>query len=177
LYDRLRNTICEGKEVQLWGVTFALLDFAEYVEKQGGIAEADAFTLVENGGMKCRRAEITRNELHEILRSVFNLSRIGGEYGMTELFSQFYKWGDQESHSGPPWTGIRVIDVHTGEAAAPGQPGYLEIIDLANFDTVSAIRTQDIAIAVSEREFILLGRDPEAVARGCSRGVEHALRD
>lgn len=134
--------------------------------------------IFETGGSKGLKKSFTPAEVRARLSTHFGVpeSCILNEYGMTELFSQFYKWGDQESHSGPPWTGIRVIDVHSGQAAAPGQPGYLEIIDLANFDTVSAIRTQDIAIAVSEREFILLGRDPEAVARGCSRGVEHALR-
>jgi hypothetical protein len=95
---------------------------------------------------------------------------------MTELFSQFYKWGDQETHTGPPWTAIRVTDAHTGGAAATGGIGYLEIIDLANLDTVAAIRTQDLAIAVGEREFILIGRDPAAIARGCSRGVEDVLK-
>jgi hypothetical protein len=71
----------------------------------------------------------------------------------------------------PPWTTIRL---HTDQPAAESQPSYLEIIDLANLenlDTVAAIRTQDIAIAKGEREFILLGRDPEAVARGCSRVI------
>ena len=68
-----------------------------------------------------------------------------------------------------------MVDVMTGKLAASGQVGYLEVVDLANLDTVIAIRTQDLAIASGEREFLLLGRDPEAVARGCSRGVEDVL--
>jgi hypothetical protein len=129
--------------------------------------------IFETGGGKGLRDSFSPEQVRARLSAHFGVpeSRILNEYGMTELFSQFYKWGDAETQSGPPWTGIRVVDVHTGEAAAPGRTGYLEIIDLANLDTVSAIRTQDLAIAVGEREFILLGRDPNAVARGCSRGM------
>jgi hypothetical protein len=133
--------------------------------------------IFETGGSKGLKKSFTPAEVRARLSAHFGVpeSRILNEYGMTELFSQFYKWGDAQTHTGPPWTGIRVIDVHTGEAAAPGGIGYLEIIDLANLDTVSAIRTQDLAIAVGDREFVLIGRDPSAVARGCSRGVEDVL--
>ncbi len=130
--------------------------------------------ILETGGSKGLKKSFTPAEVRARLSTHFGIpeSSILNEYGMTELFSQFYKWGDEETHKAPPWTAIRVIDVHTGQPAADGQPGYLEIIDLANLDTVSAIRTQDIAIARGEREFVLLGRDPEAVARGCSRGID-----
>lgn len=129
--------------------------------------------IFETGGSKGLKKSFTPAEVRARLSAHFGVPepRILNEYGMTELFSQFYKWGDEETHTGPPWAAIRVIDVHSGHPAPTGQPGYLEIIDLANLDTVSAIRTQDVAIAVGEREFILLGRDPEAVVRGCSRGV------
>lgn len=133
--------------------------------------------IFETGGSKGLKKSFTPAGVRARLSARFGVpeSRILNEYGMTELFSQFYKWGDEETHTGPPWTAIRVIDVHSGQPAPSGQPGYLEIIDLANLDTVSAIRTQDIAIAVGESEFILLGRDPEAIARGCSRGVEDVM--
>lgn len=133
--------------------------------------------IFETGGSKGLRKSFTPAEVRARLSDHFGVpeSRILNEYGMTELFSQFYKWGDAQTHTGPPWTGVRIVDLHTGEAAAPGGIGYLEIIDLANLDTVSAIRTQDLAIAVGEREFILIGRDPAAVVRGCSRGVEDVL--
>jgi hypothetical protein len=134
--------------------------------------------IFETGGSKGLRESCAPEQVRARLSAHFGVpeSRILNEYGMTELFSQFYQWGDAQTHTGPPWTGIRVTDVHTGEAAAPGGIGYLEIIDLANLDTVAAIRTQDLAIAVGDREFILIGRDPAAVARGCSRGVEDVLR-
>lgn len=127
--------------------------------------------IFETGGSKSLKKSFAPAEVRARLSAHFGIpeSRILNEYGMTELFSQSYKWGDEETHKAPPWVAIRVIDVHTGQPAAEGNPGYLEIIDLANLDTISAIRTQDIAIAKGERDFILLGRDPEAVARGCSR--------
>lgn len=133
--------------------------------------------IFETGGSKGLRESFSPEQVRARLSAHFGVpeSRILNEYGMTELFSQFYKWGDEETHRAPPWAAIRVIDVHTGQAAAEGRPGYLEIIDLANLDTVSAIRTQDIAIARGKREFLLLGRDPEAIARGCSRGVDDVL--
>lgn len=134
--------------------------------------------IFETGGSKGLKKSFTPAEVRQRLSAHFNIpeSRILNEYGMTELFSQFYKWGDEETHKAPPWTAIRILDVHTGKPAAQGSPGYLEIIDLANLDTISAIRTQDIAIAHSDREFTLLGRDPNAIARGCSRGVDDILR-
>ena len=132
--------------------------------------------IFETGGSKGLKKSFTPTEVRAGLSAHFGVpeSRILNEYGMTELFSQFYKWGNAETHQGPPWVGIRIMDVHTGALAKTGEVGYLEIIDLANLDTVAAIRTQDLAIAVGEREFILLGRDPAAVARGCSRGVDDA---
>lgn len=133
--------------------------------------------IFETGGSKGLRQSFAPEQVRARLSAHFGVpeSRILNEYGMTELFSQFYKWGDTETHQGPPWVGIRIMDVHTGAPAKTGEVGYLEIIDLANLDTVAAIRTQDLAIAVGEREFTLLGRDPAAIARGCSRGVEDVL--
>jgi hypothetical protein len=168
LYDRLRNTICEGKEVQLWGVTFALLDFAEYVEKQGGIAEADAFTLVETGGMKGRRAEITRNELHEILRSVFNLSRIGGEYGMTELSSQAYA-PDRGLYRCPPQ--MQVCAMRSDDPFTPaefGKTGRLCVADLASEHACAFIMTSDAGRVYEDGSFEVLGRLDYSDLRGCN---------
>lgn len=133
--------------------------------------------IFETGGSKGLRESFEPAEVRKRLSRHFGVpeSRILNEYGMTELFSQFYKWGDHESHEGPPWVGIRVMDVFSGKVVGPGVAGYLEIVDLANLETVAAVRTQDFAVAVGEREFVLLGRDAEAAARGCSRGVEDVL--
>jgi acyl-CoA synthetase (AMP-forming)/AMP-acid ligase II len=133
--------------------------------------------IFETGGSKGLKKSFAPAEVRDRLSAHFGVpeSRILNEYGMTELFSQFYKWGDRETHRGAQWTGIRVVDVHTGQLAKSGEIGYLELVDLANLDTVSAIRTQDLAIPIGEREFILIGRDPAAVARGCSRGVDGVM--
>lgn len=130
--------------------------------------------ILETGGSKGLEKSFTPTEVRQRLSTHFGIpeSRILNEYGMTELFSQCYKWGHEETHKAPPWTAIRILDVHTGQRASHGTPGYLELIDLANLDTLSAIRTQDLAIAHSDREFTLLGRDPHAIPRGCSRTIQ-----
>lgn len=158
----------------LLGTSLALL---RACDEMAPIELPEGSWIFETGGSKGLRRSFTPAEVRARLSTHFGVpeSRILNEYGMTELFSQFYKWGDAQTHTGPPWTGVRVTDVHTGKAAVPGAIGYLEIIDLANLDTVAAIRTQDLAIAVGDREFILIGRDPAAIARGCSRGVEEGL--
>jgi len=138
---------------------------------------AEGSWIFETGGSKGLRKSFSPDEVRERLSGHFGvpISRILNEYGMTELFSQFYKWGDEENHKGPPWVGVRVVDVATGELAPDGEIGYLEIVDLANLETALAIRTQDLAVRMGEREFRLIGRDPGALARGCSRGVEDVL--
>jgi hypothetical protein len=156
------------------GTSLALLRFCEEGEPMKLL---DGSWIFETGGSKGLRKSHSPEEVRQRLSNHFSLpeSRILNEYGMTELFSQFYKWGNAEAHQGPSWTAIRVVDVFSGNPAAEGEIGYLEIIDLANLDSVSAIRTQDLAIATGERSFILIGRDPAAVARGCSRGVDALL--
>lgn len=158
------------KSAALLGTSIALLKACEQTPP---LTLPEGSWIFETGGSKGLKESFTPAEVRTRLSAHFGIpeSRILNEYGMTELFSQSYKWGDGETHKAPPWTAIRVLDVHTGQTAADGQPGYLEIIDLANLDTVSAIRTQDLAIATGDREFLLLGRDPEAVARGCSRAI------
>ena len=162
-------------ETAVLGTSIALLKACDEMEP---IHLAEGSWIFETGGSKGLKKSFAPADVRTRLSAHFGVSecRILNEYGMTELFSQFYKWGDAQTHSGPPWTGVRIVDVHTGAAAAPGGIGYLEIIDLANLDTVMAVRTQDLAIAVGEREFVLIGRDPAAVARGCSRGVEDVLQ-
>jgi hypothetical protein len=156
------------------GTSLALLRFCEQIEP---LKLAEGSWIFETGGSKGLHKSHSPEDVRQRLCNHFSIpeSRILNEYGMTELFSQFYKWGDEESHQGPAWTAIRVMDVFSGKPAAEGEIGYLEIIDLANLDAVSAIRTQDLAIATGERSFILIGRDPAAVARGCSRAVDALL--
>ncbi|MFT4175716.1 MAG: hypothetical protein QM627_03595 [Luteolibacter sp.] len=134
--------------------------------------------IFETGGYKGLTETLEPEEFREKLGEFFGISplKILNEYSMTELSSQFYRWPDEVGHRGPCWTRIRVIDPETGAPAGEGQPGYLEILDLANVDSVMAIRTQDLAIARGDSAFTLLGRDPGALPRGCSRSADDLLR-
>ncbi|MBC7980155.1 MAG: hypothetical protein H7Y36_06290 [Armatimonadetes bacterium] len=160
--------------VEVFGTSLGLLRACELMERA---ALPEGSWIFETGGSKGLRESLTAEEVREKLSASFGVpaGRILNEYGMTELSSQFYRWGNEETHKGPPWVGVRVVNVETGELAKSGELGYLEIVDLANLETVLAVRTQDLAVAVGEREFVLVGRDPGAVNRGCSRGVEEVL--
>jgi len=134
--------------------------------------------VFETGGYKGLTETLEPPEFRHRVAAFFQIppDRILNEYSMTELSSQFYRWPGEPYHRGPFWTRIRVIDPETGTPAAKGQPGYLEIIDLANVDSVVAIRTQDLAIAHGDSAFVLLGRDPGALPRGCSRAADDLLK-
>lgn len=139
------------------------------------IALPDGSWIFETGGPKGLTITLDPGEFHQRIASFFSIpaDRVLNEYSMTELSSQFYRWSHETSHRGPSWTRIRVIDPETNRPAATGQAGYLEIIDLANLGSVAAIRTQDVAIATGNSSFQLLGRDPAAVPRGCSRSADN----
>jgi hypothetical protein len=91
---------------------------------------------------------------------------------MTELSSQCYAIGPDAVFSCPPWMRMQVIDPATNQPLPPGRPGYLVLYDLANLDSVLAIRTRDFATAIDQSCFHLLGRDPGALPRGCSRASD-----
>lgn len=132
--------------------------------------------IFETGGPKGLSITLDPAEFHHHIADFFSIPPhlVLNEYSMTELSSQFYRWHNESSHRGPHWTRTRVVHPETNRPAAHGQPGYLEIIDLANLGSVAAIRTQDIAIATGENTFQLVGRDPAAVPRGCSRAADAA---
>ncbi len=151
----------------LLGVSFALLDFAEQCPQN-----LQGITIMETGGMKGRRRELTRSELHEILCNTFNVNEIHSEYGMTELFSQGYAKG------GSLFTPIPSLRAFTTEIndplciTAPGKSGLLNIIDLANVDTCAFISTEDIGRVFSDGQFEVLGRLDQAEMRGCNLMLE-----
>ena len=130
---------------------------------------------METGGYKGSQRNMEKQELYTLFQKKLNLApnAIINEYSMTELSSQFYTRGLEHPHRGPHWTRIRIINPATGTDAPPGQPGYLVIYDLANLHSVLAIQTQDIAIAHDSNTFTLLGRDPSAIPRGCSRSIHN----
>jgi hypothetical protein len=162
----------DGKIV-LWGVTYALLDLAEE-----GELDLSNCIVIETGGMKGRRAEITRAELHEFLSRRFLTTSIHSEYGMTELMSQAYSKG-QGIFQCPPW--MRVILRDPEDPREVGRErGGINIIDLANIRTCAFIETQVLGKlgpssaggSPQNGSFEVLGRMDNSDIRGCNLLVE-----
>jgi len=164
----------ETQPVAFFSTALALL---RMMESQSPVTLPAGSWVFETGGYKGLTETLEPEEFRRRLADFFQIPayRILNEYSMTELSSQFYRWPGEPCHRGPEWTRIRVIDPETGLPAADGEPGYLEIIDLANLNSVMAIRTQDLAIARGDSAFLLLGRDPGALPRGCSRASDDLL--
>ena len=143
------------------GVSFALLDFAE-----SNPTLIDGMVM-ETGGMKGRKKEITRQELHEALCKGFGVKSIASEYGMTELMSQAYAL-ENGLFRCPPWMRVLVRDeADPGKVSTTGS-GLLCIIDLANRDSCSFIETQDVGRVYQDGSFEVLGRMDTADLRGCN---------
>ena len=148
----------------LFGVSYALLDLAE----QG--SDFSQAVVVETGGMKGRRKELTKPELHEALRQGLNTSEIHSEYGMTELLSQGYCGPDLIFRT-PSWMRVVLRDVSDPMALVPEeQRGAINIIDLANLNSCSFIATDDLGKLVPGG-FLLEGRVNHADIRGCNQMV------
>jgi phenylacetate-coenzyme A ligase PaaK-like adenylate-forming protein len=151
-----------GKQVVLFGVTFALLDLAEQFS-----LDLSHVTLIETGGMKGRREEVTRDELYNILSEKLNFKHIYSEYGMTELLSQAY--GGKAIFNPPSCMNIIIREVSDPFSIAPiGKTGGVNVIDLANFHTCSFIETQDLGRQNSDGTFEILGRFDNSELRGCN---------
>lgn len=169
LYDhdalarQLEETKLKGLKVLLIGVGYALLDFLENhpIELPGAI-------IVETGGMKGRRRELIREELHNRLCRGFGVLFIHSEYGMTELLSQ--AWSKGAGLFGcPPWMNIMIRNANDPlSLALPGLTGGINIIDLANLYSCSFIATDDLGRMQPGGTFEVLGRFDAADVRGCS---------
>lgn len=152
-----------GEKVLLIGVSFALLD----------LVEAHNFDLkntiiMETGGMKGRRKELIREELHEILCEGFGVPEIHSEYGMTELLSQGYSKGNGIFEC-PPWMKILTRDTEDALTILPeGKSGGINVIDLANINSCSFIATQDLGKTYTNNTFEVLGRFDNSDIRGCN---------
>lgn len=157
--NRVRSS---GHKVLLLGVTFALLDLAEL----GPFNWSDVI-IMETGGMKGRRKEIIREELHSILCKAFNTTSIHSEYGMTELLSQGYSQGNGRFFC-PPWMKILTRDVYDPLSLKMGKTGGINVIDLANIDSCSFIATQDLGRCYEDGSFEILGRFDNSDIRGCN---------
>jgi len=157
-----------GLKIMLFGVTFALLDMAENFP----VNIPDAI-IIETGGMKGRRKELTRMELHEKLCHSFGVAKIHSEYGMTELLSQAWSKGDGIFRC-PPWMKIMIADTNDPLSfLETGRTGGINIIDLANFHSCSFIATQDLGRVFEDEStgaesFEVLGRFDNSDIRGCS---------
>ena len=166
-FEALKNQIIanEKHEVKtlLLGVSFALLDFSEYYPMPLNFT-----SIMETGGMKGRREELTRTELHAVLCKAFHLTEIHSEYGMTELFSQAYSKGNGIFEC-PPWMKVVCRDLKDPLSILPaGKRGAINIIDLANQNSCSFIATEDIGIVHENGTFEILGRMNHAEIRGCN---------
>lgn len=159
------QALAQGKKPFVFGVSYALLDLAEL-----GSLLPEALIL-ETGGMKGRRQELTKVELHQLLREGFGVQQILSEYGMTELLSQAYCTSDQK-FSCPPWMQIRIRDAYDPFSEVPsGQKGGINVIDLANQNSCAFIQTDDLGRLVSEG-FVLEGRIEASEIRGCNQLVD-----
>jgi len=155
------------RKVLLLGVTFALLDLAEKVRLQNS-----SITVMETGGMKGRRNEMVREEVHKTLCSAFNIPVVHSEYGMTELLSQAYSAGGGLFRT-PPWMKVLCRDTNDPlSAVGHGVTGGLNIIDLANIHTCSFIATQDLGKTNADGFFEVLGRFDASDIRGCNLMVD-----
>jgi phenylacetate-coenzyme A ligase PaaK-like adenylate-forming protein len=152
-----------GQNVLLIGVTYALLDV---VEKQ--TFQLKNTIIMETGGMKGKRKEIIREELHEILGNGFGVSAIHSEYGMTELLSQAYSLGNGIFEC-PPWMQILIRDTEDALTYVDfGKTGGINVIDLANINSCSFIATQDLGKKNPNHSFEVLGRFDSSDIRGCN---------
>ncbi|CAL2080388.1 acyl transferase [Tenacibaculum sp. 190524A05c] len=165
--DELANKLSlldsSGKKVLLIGVSFALLD----------MVEQHSFNLkntiiMETGGMKGRRKELIRNELHQLLSDGFGVENIHSEYGMTELLSQGYSNGNG-IFACPPWMKILTRDTEDPlSIQTKGKTGGINVIDLANYNSCSFIATQDLGKVHADNSFEIIGRFDNSDIRGCN---------
>jgi len=163
LADQLVSLDKPGQNILLIGVTYALLDLidARKFKLQNTI-------LMETGGMKGRRREMIREELHEKLCAGFGVQAIHSEYGMTELLSQAYSFGNGVFQC-PNWMQILVRDTEDAMSyVAEGKTGGINVIDLANINSCSFIATQDLGKNYPDGTFEVLGRFDNSDIRGCN---------
>lgn len=155
-----------SKKVILWGVSFALLDLAEAFQ-----LDLSQCIIMETGGMKGRRKEWTRQDLHGYLTSKFNVKTIHSEYGMTELMSQAYS-SEGGYYETPQWMKVLIRDINDPFSIVKGRTGVINVVDLANFHSCAFIETQDLGRIDQKGRFEVLGRMDNSDLRGCNLLVE-----
>ncbi len=187
LYDLLQQLSSQNKKVILFGVSFALLDYLDFCKTRSQnhsntqiLKNSNTLTVIETGGMKGRKEEMTKDELLRILQNGFRTEKIYSEYSMTELLSQAYSMGEN-IYETPSW--MRILVRNTEDPFSyveAGRTGALNIIDLANRHSCSFIATQDLGKTVNHFDtasstsflrndkFQVLGRIDHSDIRGCS---------
>jgi len=166
-YNELASKLIDldnsGQNVLLIGVTYALLDLIELQK-----FNLKNTIIMETGGMKGKRKEMIREELHAILTDGFGVEKIHSEYGMTELLSQAYSLGDGTFEC-PPWMDILIRDTEDPlTIIEDGKTGGINVIDLSNLNSCAFIATQDLGKKHTNFSFEVLGRFDNADIRGCN---------
>lgn len=164
LVSDVEHCLNSGKKTPvILGVSFALLDLAERYQLNWGEA-----IIMETGGMKGRRKELTRKELHNILKKGFNVEQIYSEYGMTELQSQAYSKGDGVFDFSKT---MKILITDATDPLCPlnnGKEGLVNVVDMANLDTCSFVGTRDLGKIIGEKQFTVTGRLDNSDIRGCN---------
>ncbi|UBM57990.1 acyl transferase [Marinilongibacter aquaticus] len=174
----LRNS---SRKILLWGVTFALLDLSEKTAELGFLKEfSDRLIVMETGGMKGRKKEMLREEVHDKLKNAFGVKSIHSEYGMTELLSQAYAQTDGLFQSAPsmrillrdvndPFSYLPSFQLGDGPKHKRNQTGGINVFDLANIDSCCFIETQDLGSYSDDyQHFRVVGRFDNSDIRGCN---------
>ena len=168
LFNLIQELQNEDKKIILFGVSFALLDYLDFCKTQQLLhSKTQQLTIIETGGMKGRKEEMTKDELLKIFREGFSTDKIYSEYSMTELLSQAYSLGEN-LYETPNW--MRILIRNTEDPFSyveDGKTGAINIIDLANIHSCSFIATQDLG-KIGEGKFQVLGRIDHSDIRGCS---------
>jgi hypothetical protein len=163
LYEKIEANEAQKIPTILLGVTYALLDFAEEYPMR-----LEHTIIVETGGMKGRREELLRAEVHEILKGAFQIKIIHSEYGMTELLSQAWSHGGGVFHA-PAWMRVLCAELSDPKRILPAwKSGSINIIDLANIYSCAFIATDDLGIVNADGSFEVIGRKDYSDIRGCN---------
>lgn len=163
LFQDLKDSEAKENRSILIGVSFALLDFIEKFQ-----IDLKHTIVMETGGMKGRKNEITREELHQLLKKGFGVDEIHSEYGMTELLSQAYSQGNSKFYC-PQWMKVLIRDTEDPLSYLPfGRTGGINIIDLANLNSCSFIATEDLGRNYADGSFEIMGRFDNTDVRGCN---------
>lgn len=157
-----------SRKILLLGVTFALLDLADSNEPLDSV---DSLMVMETGGMKGRRKEMIREEVHDTLKSYFGVESIHSEYGMTEMMSQAYSKG-QGKYQLPASVQIMLRDINDPWSWATRSQGGINVIDLGNFHSCAFLETQDLGRFDEDGNLEVLGRIDNSEIRGCNLLVQ-----